>query len=150
MAAREDLALASLFSGLALANAGLGAVHGFAAPIGGMFPAPHGAVCAALLPHVMVANIRALRERASNGAVLRRYEEIGCLLTGRPAATADEGVKWVGGLVAELGIPRLGSYGIEKIQIGELVEKASIASSMKGNPIGLTTQELTEVLQAAI
>lgn len=150
MAAREDMALASLFSGLALANAGLGAVHGFAAPIGGIFSAPHGAVCAALLPHVMAMNIRALRERASAGAALRRYDEIGRLLTGRPAATADEGVKWVGALVAELGIPRLGSYGIEKIQIGEVVEKASNTSSMKGNPIGLTIQELTEVLQAAI
>jgi alcohol dehydrogenase class IV len=98
----------------------------------------------------MAANIRALRERASDGAVLRRYEEIGRLLTGRPAATADEGVKWVGELVVELDIPKLGSYGIEKMQIGELVEKASNASSMKGNPIGLTTQALTEVLQAAI
>ncbi len=150
MAAREDMALASLFSGLALANAGLGAVHGFAAPIGGMFSAPHGAVCAALLSHVMAANIRTLRERASDGAVLRRYDEIGRLLTGKPAAAADEGVKWVGGLVAELGIPRLGSYGLNKLHVGELVDKASSASSMKGNPIGLTTQELTEVLHAAI
>ena len=63
-AAREDMALASLFGGLALANAGLGAVHGLAGPIGGMFPAPHGAVCAALLPHVMAANLSALRARA--------------------------------------------------------------------------------------
>ena len=66
--AREDMAVASLFGGLALANAGLGAVHGFAGPIGGRFPAPHGAVCAALLPHVMAANIRALRQRAPESA----------------------------------------------------------------------------------
>jgi alcohol dehydrogenase class IV len=149
-AAREDVALASLFSGLALANAGLGAVHGFAAPIGGMFSAPHGAVCAALLSHVMAVNIRALRGRAADGAALRRYDEIGRLLTGKPAAAADEGVKWVDGLVAELGIPRLGSYGLKKLHVGELLERASTASSMKGNPIGLTTQELTEVLDAAI
>jgi alcohol dehydrogenase class IV len=148
--AREDMALASLFSGMALANAGLGAVHGFAAPIGGMFPAPHGAVCAALLPHVMVANIRALRERAPDGDALRRYAEIGRLLTGKQASATDEGVKWVGELVADLGIPRLASYGIEKAHIGELAEKASNASSMKANPIVLTTEELADVLNAAI
>lgn len=149
-AAREDMALASLFGGIALTNAGLGAVHGFAAPIGGMFPAPHGAVCAALLPHVMAANIRALRERAPDGNALRRYGEIGQLLTGKTTATPDEGVKCVGELVAELGIPRLSSYGIEKKHVGELTEKASSASSMKGNPIVLTAEELADVLDAAI
>jgi len=148
--AREDMALASLFGGLALANAGLGAVHGFAAPIGGMFPAPHGAVCAALLPHVMTVNIRALRERAPDGDALRRYGEIAGLLTGNPGAAADEGVKWVGELIAELDIPRLASYGVEMTHVGELVEKASNASSMRANPIALTTAELADVLQAAI
>ncbi len=149
-AAREDMALAGLFSGIALTNAGLGAVHGFAAPIGGMFPAPHGAVCAALLPHVMAANIRALRERAPDGNALRRYGEIGQLLTGKTTATPDKGVEWVGELVAELGIPRLSSYGIEKKHVGELTEKASSASSMKGNPTVLTAEELADVLDAAI
>ena len=148
--AREDMALASLFGGLALANAGLGAIHGFAAPIGGRFAAPHGAVCAALLPHVMAANIRALRERAPDGDVLRRYGDIGRLLTGKQAAAADEGVEWIRELVAELGIPGLGSYSIESAHIGELVEKAAQASSMKGNPIVLTTGELTDVLNAAL
>ena len=144
------MALASLFSGLALANAGLGAVHGFAAPIGGMFPAPHGAVCAALLPHVMTVNIRVLCERAPDGDALRRYGEIGRLLTGKPGAAAAEGARWVGELVAELGIPRLARYGIKRTDVGELVEKASNASSMKANPIVLTTGELAEVLHAAI
>ena len=93
--AREDMAVASLHGGLALANAGLGAVHGFAGPIGGSFPAPHGAICAALLPHVMAANIRALRQRAPDSGALRRYDEVARLLTGNAGATADDGVEWV-------------------------------------------------------
>jgi alcohol dehydrogenase class IV len=93
--ARQDMAIASLYGGLALANAGLGAVHGFAGPIGGMFPAPHGAVCAALLPHVMVANLRALRERPPEYPALNRYEEAARWLTGNTNATADDGVAWV-------------------------------------------------------
>jgi len=149
-AAREDMALASLFSGMALANAGLGAVHGFAAPIGGMFSAPHGAVCAALLPHVMAANLRALRARAPAGEALRRHGAVGRLLTGKPDATADDGVRWAGELVAELGIPRLGTYGIGDGHVHELVQKASQASSMKGNPIALTPEEMAEALRAAI
>src|SRR6266550_5232164 len=80
-AAREDMCVASLFGGLALANAGLGAVHGFAAPIGGMFPAPHGAVCAALLPHAMSVNLRALRSRAANGDSLVRYAKVAAMVT---------------------------------------------------------------------
>ena len=149
-AAREDMALASLFGGMALANAGLGAVHGFAAPIGGMFPAPHGAVCAALLPGVMAANVRALRERARDSGALRRYDEVARLLTGRPQATADDGVAWVRGLCGELRIAPLRTWGLTEADFSDVVEKAAQASSMKANPVALTAAELGAVLVAAM
>ena len=91
-AAREDMSVTSLLGGLALANAGLGAAHGFAGPVGGMFHAPHGAVCAALLPHVMEANVRALGEREPDSLALRRYDEVAQILTGKTNATAAAGV----------------------------------------------------------
>jgi alcohol dehydrogenase class IV len=148
--AREDMALASLFGGLALANAGLGAVHGFAGPIGGSFPAPHGVICAALLPHVMAANLRALRQRAPVGAALSRYDKVARLLTGNTGATADDGVDWVRKLVADLQIPRFGKYGIREEHVADLVAKAANASSMKANPIALTTDELAATLRLAL
>jgi alcohol dehydrogenase class IV len=149
-AAREDMAVASLFGGLALANAGLGAVHGFAGPIGGMFPAPHGAVCAALLPHVMEVNVRALRQRQPTSETLSRYAEVAGWLTANSSAKPDDGVEWVRTLVADLKIPRLDAYGIERPHTAELVEKAAKASSMKANPIALTPQELSEVLERSV
>lgn len=149
-AAREDMALASLFGGLALANAGLGAVHGLAGPIGGMFPAPHGAVCAALLPRVMAANLAALRARAPASEALRRMGEIARLLTGRADATADEGVSWLADLVGRLAIPRLSAWGITAADLPEIVSQAARSSSMKGNPIALTPEELTAALSSAL
>jgi alcohol dehydrogenase class IV len=148
--AREDMAVAGLFGGLALANAGLGAVHGFAGPIGGNFPAPHGAVCAALLSHVMAANIRALRQRAAGSDALRRYDEVARLLTGNSSATGDDGVKWVGQLVADLQIRPLGSFGIRKEHVADLAAKAANTSSMKANPIPLTPEELADTLRRAL
>jgi alcohol dehydrogenase class IV len=150
LAAREFMSLASLLGGLALANAGLGVVHGFAAPIGGMFDAPHGAVCAALLPHGMAVNIRAVRARAPEGETLRRYETVARLLTGKPDALAEDGVEWVRQLCRDFQIPPLRSYGIEDKDVPALVEKASQASSTKGNPISLTMDELQEVLTLAL
>jgi alcohol dehydrogenase class IV len=150
LAARTDLALASLWSGLALANAGLGAVHGFAAPIGGLFPAPHGAVCAALLAPVMAANIRALRSRAPQSPALVRYAEVARWLTGRSAASDEQGVEWVRSLVATLGISRLAAYGLAPTQIAEIVARAQQASSMKANPVVLTADELSAALTEAI
>lgn len=147
--ARENMALASLFGGLALANSGLGAVHGFAGPIGGMFPAPHGAVCAALLPHVMRANVAALTERAENDAVLERYREIGQLTTGDPAAQTDDGIEWIANLCAALNIPPLSHYGITSADIPSIVEKSAVSSSMKANPIPLPADDLTRILQDA-
>jgi alcohol dehydrogenase class IV len=144
------MAWASLLGGLALANAGLGAAHGFAAPIGGMFPAPHGAVCAALLPHVMEANIQALRACAPGGNALRRYEEIARLLTGRPQASAEDGSRFVADLSRALEIPPLRAYGIGEDDIPALAAKAALASSMKGNPIALTPDELRWIVSSSL
>jgi alcohol dehydrogenase class IV len=148
--ARENMALASLFGGLSLANAGLGAVHGFASPIGGMFEAPHGAVCAALLPHVMETNIRALRQRAKENAVLSRYDTIAAILTGSGKATSQDGIQWVHELCKELQIPGLHTHGVSEADVPAIVDEAARASSMKANPIRLTTEELREVLQRAL
>jgi alcohol dehydrogenase class IV len=150
LAAREDMALASLLGGLSLANAGLGAVHGFAAPIGGMFHAPHGAVCAALLPHVMRVNLRALRERLPESDSLPRYNSVGKILTRSENATAVDGINWVSELCKAVRIPGLRAYGITAGDSPVLVEKAANASSMKANPIVLNQDELTEVLHAAL
>jgi alcohol dehydrogenase class IV len=149
LAAREDMCLASLFGGLALANAGLGAVHGFAAPLGGMFPAPHGAICAILLPEVMATNLQALRLRSPQAPALDRYTEIACSLTQTPDAAPETGVEWVRELVAALEIPRLRTYGVQPGDLPAIVAKASQASSMKGNPLPLTITELTGILEAA-
>ena len=150
VAAREDMALASLFGGLALANAGLGAVHGFAAPIGGMFHAPHGAVCAALLPHVMKTNVIALRERACNSETLRRHDQVAQILTGNEKATAMDGIAWVRGLCGELQIAPLAAYDLTEKDFPLLVDRATKASSMKANSIVLTSQELREILVQAL
>ena len=148
--AREDMAAASLMGGLALANAGLGAVHGIAGPVGGKFPAPHGAVCAALLPHVMEANIRALRDRQPHDPALARYLETARLLTGIPDATPDAGVEWVFQLIDDLRIPPLRSYGIGPEHLSGLAEKAANTSSMKANPIQLTPSELVAIMHRAL
>ena len=142
-ACREDMALASLHGGLALANSGLGAVHGFAAPIGGMFEAPHGAVCAALLPHVMAANLKALPEE-------NRYNETAHLLTDNPDASAQEGINWVKNLVEKLNIPGLSTYGITENDFPSIIEKALEASSMKANSVSLSNDELSGILRASL
>jgi alcohol dehydrogenase class IV len=144
------MAMATLFSGLALANAGLGAVHGFAAPIGGRFPAPHGAVCAVLLPLVMEVNLRALRQRQPKSGTLDRFSELARLLSGRPDAVADDAVAWVAALGADLKIPSLRTYGVAPSDGASLCEKAAQASSMKGNPLTLLPGELEEILLRAI
>jgi alcohol dehydrogenase class IV len=150
LTAREDMAMASLFGGIALANAGLGAVHGFAAPIGGMFSAPHGAVCAALLPHVMSANINALRSREPRSEALKRFNTLGRLLADGQDSNADEGAAWVGTLTRKLRVPTLRSFGIGTKDIQALAVLAVNTSSMKGNPIVLTERELTEILEKAL
>lgn len=148
--AREGMALASLFGGMALANAALGAVHGFAGPLGGMLHAPHGELCARLLPLVMEANIKALHSRQSENAAIQRYVEIAQIVTGDKNADAQDGVKWVGDLVEELKIPSLSAHGMNESHIPEAVQKTLNANSTKGNPIALTEAELRNVLERAL
>jgi alcohol dehydrogenase class IV len=149
-AARRDMALASVFGGLALANAALGAVHGFAGPAGGMFSAPHGALCARLLPLVMERNVAALRTRSPDSPVLPRFDEVARILTGRPDAVAEDGIAWVMEICEELAVPPLSAHGLVEADFGALVDKAAAASSMKGNPIVLTRDELLEIVQSAL
>lgn len=150
LAARSDMSMASLLGGLALANAGLGAVHGFAAPVGGMFDAPHGAVCAALVAAVTRVNLRALRARDPQGAALSRYGEAARIVTGDAGAMPEDLVVWLEELCSDLRIPGLRSYGVGDGDLLGLCEKASRASSMKGNPIALDAEELLEALQASL
>ncbi len=148
--AREDMAITSLFGGLALANAKLGAVHGFGGVIGGMLSAPHGAVCGCLLPHVTAINIRALQERLPESEALQRYDEIGQILTRSAKATSWDGVFWMQETCRFLQIPPLASYGLRREEFSIVVEKAAVASSMQGNAIKLTPEEMAEILARAL
>jgi alcohol dehydrogenase class IV len=148
--ARQDMAIASLFGGLALANAGLGAVHGFSGVIGGMFPIPHGALCARLLPYAMEVNINALREREPHNQTLQRYEEIARIVTGDKNAHMEDGIHWVSELIADLRIPSLREFGIKRQDFPVLADLSLRSSSMKGNIIQLTDAELIEILEKAL
>ncbi len=148
--ARLDMSLASLYGGLALANSGLGAAHGFAGIIGGMYHAPHGAVCARLLPFVVQANLEALRKREPQSLALGRYEQVAQILCGDPGAKAEMGVSWLLDLCQALNIRPLNEYGVTAVDIPEIVTKSAVASSMKANPIVLNNEELTEIMRLAI
>jgi len=149
-AAREDMALASLFGGMALANAKLGAVHGLAGPLGGLFLAPHGAICARLLPIVMEANVRALQLRASNSPALARYDEVAQSLTGNATAAAADGAGWVRDVCAAMAVSPLSRFSLTQADFPAVVAQAQQASSMKGNPVPLTDQEVTDILEQAM
>ncbi len=144
--ARENMSMASMLGGMALANVKLGAVHGFAGPMGGMFPIAHGAVCACLLPAVMEINIQAIKERKQEES-LKKYDVLARILTGDNIAKAEDGIGWVQKLIEDLHIPSLSEFGLTKEDFPELVEKAKVASSMKGNPVLLNDGELMTVLE---
>ena len=147
--ARENMSIASLFGGLALANSKLGAVHGIAGPLGGMISIPHGVICARLLPHVIETNIRALQSRAPHSPALKRYDEVAGILTGTSTAQAGDGMLWIQKLCTALAIPPLTKFGLSEKDFPAVVTRAKKASSMKGNPILLRDEELTEILKKA-
>jgi len=149
-AAREDMSLAALFSGIALANAGLGAVHGLAGPLGGTIAAPHGAICSRLLGLVIEANVSALRTGVSSSSSLARYDEAAALLTSDPDARCDQLIEWVRDLCEKVKILGLSRYGLTEKDFPVLVEAAQRASSMKANPVALTAETLTAILRQSL
>ena len=133
-AAREDMCVASLCGGLALANARLGAVHGIAGPFGGMFKAPHGAVCGRLLPFVMAVNVAALKQRARRVGCAGRFDEAARLLTGDERPAAEDGIAWLQALCDRFALPPLSAYGFSDRHAADLIAKSLRSSSMRGNP----------------
>lgn len=158
IAAREEMALAALLSGQTLSSAGLGAVHGFAAPIGANFPIPHGTVCAALLPFVIAANVAALREASATSpaarSALSRYATVGRTLMADPHlpgdAAMDAAITFCRDLSRDLLVPRLGALGMAASDVQPMVVLARKASSMKFNPVVLSDAALSQVLQSAL
>lgn len=147
--AREDMALTSLFGGLALANGGLGAVHGFAGPIGGMFSAPHGVICASLLPSVMKYNVKASASLEGQPDLQSRFQDIARWVTGDPNAKIEDGVAWIVDLADALDIPGLHALGIEKTDFPQIIEKSKVSSSMQKNPLRLDEVVLEAILEEA-
>ena len=150
LGARADMAMCSLLGGIALANAKLGAVHGLAGVIGGTTDVPHGVACAALLAPVVEANVRALRSGQPGGPALGRYAEASRLLTGRPAASIDDGLTWIRETVSLLDVPGLAAFGIGPQHAGDVAAKAARSSSMQGNPVALTHGELRAIVLQAL
>lgn len=149
-AARENMSLAALLSGMALANAKLGAVHGFAGPLGGGYDAPHGGICARLLPEVFRANYQRVREDSANKHMQERFDEVGQVLTGNLNASGEDAIEFLQNLCRQLSIPGLASYGLTESDFAEIIPKARKASSMKGNPVELSEAELEGILKKAL
>lgn len=147
--ARENMAFASMLGGMALANVKLGAVHGFAGPIGGMFPIPHGSVCACLLPAVLEVNISTLKKK-NQATLLARFGEAAKILTGEKSATADDAIFWTKTLILKLQIPSLSDFGLSTADFPILAEKAKNSSSMKGNPVELNNEQLFTILEKSL
>jgi alcohol dehydrogenase len=147
------LAYASLMSGVTLAQAGLGAVHGLASPLGAFFPIPHGVVCGTLVATTTATNIRALRSRDPEHPALNRYAEVGRLLSQNNSLSTEEAqvalVDTLTTWVETLGIGLLSEYGIGLGDCAKVVANAR-GGSMQTNPIELTDVELTEILASRI
>jgi alcohol dehydrogenase class IV len=153
LGARADMAVCSLLGGMALANAKLGAIHGLAGVIGGTADVPHGLACAALLVPVIEANVRALRSGrpADPGlAPLDRYAAAARLLTGQPAASIEDGLAWIRETLALLAVPGLARFGLGPEQADDVAAKAMTSSSMQGNPVTLSGDELRAVFLQAL
>lgn len=145
-AAREYMAWVSLLGGLSLANAKLGAVHGFAGPLGGMFDVPHGMICACLLPQVFRMNAQKVRASGDEN-LIARFEDIAAWVLPDGRRSIEDAVEWFKALNETLSIPRLAALGIHPAEHAKIIEKSLVSSSMKGNPVQLTEGDLRTILE---
>lgn len=153
VAGRARIAYGSLLSGITLAQVGLGSVHGLASPLGAFFPIPHGVVCGTLLAAATQVNIRALRERAPDSPALEKYAEVGFMLSDSRHGNVQQGLEYLMEILwqwtAQLGIARLGAYGVRETDVDRIVAN-SRGSSMQTNPLVLTDGEIAEVVRARL
>ena len=140
--ARDRMAWVSLCGGLALANAGLGAVHGLAGVIGGMTGAAHGAICGALLGPVLQAN-----RAAAEGTALGRLDEVCAILAEALGSSAEEAPTALQAWAWAEGLQGLAALGVGESQHPAIAAAALCASSMKGNPVALSEAGLREILE---
>lgn len=145
----EAMALASVWGGIALANAGLGAVHGLVAPLGGRCSVAHGDACGCLLPATLEVNVRALEARAPESAALARYRAVARLVVSEDEPTPARMAQELGTLRRKLGVKSLGALGVSEKDLPGIVA-GSRAGSMKYNPIELTDEELSEILERSL
>ncbi|MHA1264036.1 MAG: iron-containing alcohol dehydrogenase [Candidatus Helarchaeota archaeon] len=154
LAAREDMALAALLSGICLANAGLGVVHGFASPLGGLYPIPHGIICAKLLAPAIEQNIRSLKEQAINNPALLKYAQLGDLVSGQshtdPNQAYEALIEFLRELTSSLKIPSLSQYGLVEQDFPKIIVKVKKSSSYRYNPIALDDSALHNILNQAL
>jgi alcohol dehydrogenase len=147
--ARAGMLYASSISGLTLANAGLGAVHGLASPLGAFFPIPHGTACGTLVHEATRLNVRCMREREPRNPALIKYAEAGRILTGGPDQDDAAAIRALLDLLDDwtdrLAMPRLSFYGVSEADIPRIVA-GSRGNSMQTNPIRLQDLELSALL----
>jgi len=144
------MAYGSLMSGITLANAGLGIVHGLASPIGGYFNIPHGIVCGTLLAQSTKQNIHKLEELGSQGKnFLQKYAKVGALLYNEESINEKDIMKQCSKLItilekwtSDLKIPRLGTYGLSENDIDKIIE----GTALKNNPVVLKKSEIKHIL----
>ncbi|MEX1335229.1 MAG: iron-containing alcohol dehydrogenase [Candidatus Limnocylindrales bacterium] len=153
-AARSEMAYAALLSGICLANAGLGAVHGFASPLGAQLPIPHGMACGAVLWQTIRTNITALTERMPDSPALAKYAQAGRILADLPSTARDGAarvalVDTLHDMVQALDVPRLSAFEMTAAHIPAVVAD-SPGSSMRTNPVALTDAELSSILEQAL
>lgn len=146
--ARDEMAWVSLSGGLALANSGLGAVHGLAGPLGGLSGAAHGAICGVLLPHVLIANWRAVTDPACQQRLKEIAGWIGQAM-GCPEAELEEAASRLARWSRRAGLPSLAELGTDRAMQRAAADAAASSSSMKANPAALSADTLQEVMAAA-
>jgi alcohol dehydrogenase class IV len=150
LVAREDLCIASLFSGIALANSGLGSVHGIAGVIGGLINAPHGALCARLLPYAYKINENLIIKENKESPLYKKIVIIHRLISGSKAFKSNQVVDYFENIVDKLKIKKLGDYGIEKRDFSHIISISINSSSMKGNPVCLESRQIRSILENAL
>ncbi|WP_375058333.1 iron-containing alcohol dehydrogenase [Zobellella sp. DQSA1] len=143
------LSYAAMLSGICLAQAGLGAVHGMASPLGACFPVPHGMVCGILLADTTRANIAALRERIPLSPALDKYARVARWLSGDDRAGAEDLAGLLQGWTRACRLPRLADYGMVAADIPRMVAMSG-GNSMKTNPLVLTDAELGDILRRCL